>query len=102
MRDQNDRALVIVDRLDQRGAAVDVEMVRRLVEDQKMRPVEGRDAEQQPRLFAAREIGDFGVGLDAGKADLRRAAANARLGASRHQPRDAPHRACRFSSRSST
>ena len=54
MRDQNDGAFIIVDRLDQRGAAVDVEMVRRLVEDEEMRRVEGGDAEQQSRLFASR------------------------------------------------
>ena len=33
MRDQNDRAAIVVDRLDQGGAAVDVEMIGRLVEN---------------------------------------------------------------------
>jgi hypothetical protein len=41
---------------DQRLAAVDVEVVGRLVEDQQMRSVEGREADQQPRLLAARQI----------------------------------------------
>ena len=53
VRDQDHRAGIIVDRLDQRGAAVDVEMVGRLVEDDEMRRGEGRKAEQQPRLLAA-------------------------------------------------
>ena len=37
VRDQDHRAGIVVDRLDQRVAAVDVEMVGRLVEDQQMR-----------------------------------------------------------------
>ena len=46
----------VVDRLDQGGAAVDVEVVRRLVEDQEMRAVEGGEAHEQPRLLAARQV----------------------------------------------
>ena len=42
-------------RLDQRVAAVDVEMVGRLVEDEQMRAVEGGEPQQQPRLLAAGE-----------------------------------------------
>ena len=34
MADQDDGALIVVERMDQRLAAVDVEMVGRLVEDQ--------------------------------------------------------------------
>ena len=55
VRDQDRGAGIVVDRLDQRGAAVDVEMVGRLVEDDEMRPREGRKPEQQPRLLAARQ-----------------------------------------------
>ena len=55
VRDQDHGAGIVVDRLDQRGAAVDVEMVGRLVEDEEMRPGEGREPEQQPRLLAAGE-----------------------------------------------
>ncbi len=54
MRDQDHRARIIVDRLDQRGAAVDVEMVGRFVEDDEMRAAEGGETQQQPRLLAAR------------------------------------------------
>ena len=62
MADQDDRALIVVDRLDQRLAAVDVEMVGRLVEHQDMRPMERGEGEQQPRLLAARQRLAFGIG----------------------------------------
>ena len=88
MRDEHDRAFMGVDRLDQRGAAVDVEMVRRLVENEQMRSGEGGDAEQQPRLLAAGETLDLRVGARAGKAGLRGARANARLGRVGHQRRE--------------
>ena len=89
MRDQNDRALVIIDRLDQGGAAVDVEMVGRLVENQQMRPVEGREPHQQARLFAAGELRDLGVGFHVGKADLGAFGADLRLGRLAHELGDA-------------
>ncbi len=44
MRDHDDGAGIVVDRLDQRRAAVDVEMVGRLVEDDHVRAVEGARA----------------------------------------------------------
>ena len=44
-----------VDRLGERGAAVDVEMVGRLVENDQLRAEERRKPEQQPRLLAARQ-----------------------------------------------
>ena len=62
VRHQDHRAGIVVDRLDQRGAAVDVEMVGRLVEDDEMRRGEGRQPQQQPRLFAARQRLDRVVG----------------------------------------
>ncbi len=39
-----------------RGATVDIEMIGRFVEHQQVRPLMGREAEQQTRLFAAREM----------------------------------------------
>ncbi len=69
VRDQNGRAREVVDRLDQGSAAVDVEMVGRLVEDQKMRAAVGGEAERQPRLLAAREPLDRRVGGLAGEAE---------------------------------
>ena len=85
MRDQDHRAFIIIDRLDQGGAAVDVEMVGRLVEDQQMRAVKGREPHQEPRLLAAGEQRDLGIGLDVRKADLRAAGADFRFGRAAHQ-----------------
>ena len=56
--DEDDRALVIVDRFHQGRAAVDVEVVRRLVEDQEVGAVEGGEPHQQARLLAARQVRD--------------------------------------------
>src|SRR5947209_19547982 len=69
MRDQNDRALVFVQRFDERGAAVDIEMVGRLVEDEQMRRLEGGEAEEQPRLLAAGEQRNRGLRLCRGKTE---------------------------------
>ena len=52
---QHDRAGVFRQRLDQRLAAFDVQMVGRLVEDQKMRRVDGGDEQRKPRLLATRQ-----------------------------------------------
>ena len=79
MRDEDAGAFVFVDRVDQLGAAVDVEMVGRLVEDEELRAVESGEAHQQARLLAARELRDAGVGAAAGKADQRGAAADFRI-----------------------
>ena len=62
VRHQDHRARIVVDRLDQRRAAVDVEMIGRLVEHHEMRPAEGRKPEQQPRLFAAGKLAGRRVG----------------------------------------
>ena len=53
--DQQHRALEIGQRLHQRLARIDVEMVGRLVQDQQMRRVARHQREQQPRLLAAGE-----------------------------------------------
>ncbi len=50
------RARIVVERRHQRIAAVDVEVVGRLVEDQHARPAEGDEPKQQPRLLAARQV----------------------------------------------
>ena len=79
---------IFVDRLDQRGAAVDVEMVGGLVEHDEVRPLEGGEAEQQPRLLAARQVGDRRVGHGGGKADRAGAGAHLRLRRVGHQLAD--------------
>jgi len=61
MRDQHHGAFIFIDRSDQRGAAVDVEMVCRFVQNQEMGRVERGDAQQQPRLLAARQPLDLRV-----------------------------------------
>ena len=56
VRHQDHGAGIVVDRLDQRRAAVDVEMVGRLVEDEQVRAAEGREPEHQPRFLAAGQL----------------------------------------------
>ena len=51
------------ERVHQCFAAVHVEMVCRLIENQEVRSVECCQSQQQPRLLAAREICALGVGL---------------------------------------
>ena len=89
-------AFVFVDRLDQLGAAVDVEMVGRLVEDQELRrrrrspgPSAGAPSRRPTgcaTLVSARV---------AGKADLRGAGADLRLGRAAHPLARRGCRACR-------
>jgi glycine dehydrogenase subunit 2 len=50
--DQDDRARIGVERLDQRLARIDVEVVGRLVEDQQMRRIAGDQRQRQPRPLA--------------------------------------------------
>ena len=58
--DQDHRAAVFGQRLDQRVAALDVEVVGRLVEDDQVRRVERGEEQRQPRLLAAGEPPDLG------------------------------------------
>ena len=83
--DEDDGALVVGERVHQRLAAVDVEVVGRLVEDQQVRPVEGGERQQQPRLLAARQVGALGVGLVGAEAVAAEPRAPLRLGRLRHQ-----------------
>ena len=53
MRDEDERAGEIVERFGERFAHVEIEMVGRLVEQQKIRPLIHRQCEAQPRFFAA-------------------------------------------------
>ena len=55
VRDQDDGAFIFIDRLDQGGAAVHVEMIGRLVEDEEVRTLKGDQVEQETRLLAARQ-----------------------------------------------
>ena len=53
MADQDDRARIVVERLDQRLARIDIEMVGRFVEDQEVRRIAGDQRQSQPRPFPA-------------------------------------------------
>ena len=53
MADHHHRAAEAGERLDQRVARIDVEMVGRLVENENMRRVPGDQRERQPRPLAA-------------------------------------------------
>jgi hypothetical protein len=56
-------------------AAVDVEVVGRLVEDDEVRPVQRREAKEQARFLPARELAGRGIGRNARKSDRPRARA---------------------------
>src|SRR5262249_25514274 len=58
VRNENDRAFVVVECIEQRTPAVDIKVVGRLVKDQKMRRLEADEVEEEPRTLAARQISD--------------------------------------------
>ena len=58
MRDDDQRAVVILQRLGQRLAHLDVEVVGRLVEDQQVGLLPHQQREREPRLFAAGKAAD--------------------------------------------
>ncbi len=62
MRDQHHSAGKIGQRLHQRLAGIDVEMVGRFVQDQHLRRLPRREREQQAGLLAARQRGHTGLG----------------------------------------
>ncbi len=88
MRDHDDRAGKFIDRFGKRGAAVDVQMVGRLVENDHVGTEEGRKPQQQPGFFAARQAPHHGVAGLAGKADRAGPAADLGFRRLRHQPAD--------------
>ena len=88
MRDHDDGAWKFIDRLGQRGAAVDVQMVGRLIENDHVGTEEGRKSQQQPRLFAARQAFDQGVAGLAREADRTGAPAHLGFGSVGHQLAD--------------
>jgi hypothetical protein len=60
---QHHRPREIVDRLDERLAGLDVEVIGRLVEDQQRRRVVRHESQVQPRPLAARQVADRDKGL---------------------------------------
>ncbi len=85
MGNHDDRAGKLVDRLGKGSTAVDVQMVGRLVENDHVGTEEGRQSQQQPGFFAARQTLDQGVAGLAGEADRAGAPAHLGLSGIRHQ-----------------
>jgi hypothetical protein len=56
--DEDDGAVIAVERLDQRLAGIDVEVVGRLVEDQQVRRIAGDQRQRQPGALAAGQLAD--------------------------------------------
>ncbi len=86
MRHHDHRAGKIVDRFGERRAAVDIEMVGRLVENDHVRTMEGREPEQQPRLLTTRQAFHQRIGRLSGKADRAGTRAHFALRGIGHQP----------------
>ncbi len=74
--------------VDQCFAAVDVEVVGRLVEDEEMGAVEGGETEQEARLLAAGEVAGGCVHLAPGEAHRAGSRPDLRLGGVGHQRAD--------------
>ena len=76
--DEEQRAVVVGERLGQHVARFHVEMVRGLVQHQEVRAREQELGEREPRLLAAREHGDLLVDLVAREQERAEDAAQAR------------------------
>ena len=85
--DQYHRAVKPVQGLDQRLTRIDVEVVRRFVEDQQVRRIAGDQRQREPRAFAARQLLDLGRRLVARKAETAKLRADRRLRLALHHPR---------------
>ena len=83
--DQDNRALIFVQSLDQGLAGVDVQMVGRFVQQHQVRGVEAHQGEQQTRLFTAGKIGDPRVGTFLAEPEAADLSADLGLVRSRHQ-----------------
>ncbi len=93
--DEDDGAVIAVERLDQRLARIDVEVVGRLVEDQQVRRIARDQRQRQPRALAARELADERRRLVARKSRSGRAAPGRRRGCCRSSRGSCAGAACR-------
>ena len=84
MADEDDRALEPVDRLDQRLAAVDVEMVGGFVQHQDVRRLAAHQRQQKPGLLAAGQVGNAGFRLALLEAEAAQMGAHLLLRRQRH------------------
>ena len=92
VRDQHDRAGIILQRIDQRLPAFHVEMVGRLVEHQKLRRPAGDQREVEPRLLPAGKRGDRHIRLFAAEAEGAQPGAHALGQGVGHEKREVAER----------
>ena len=77
--DHHEPALEALERVGERRAHVDVQVVRRLVEQQQVRPRVHHEREREPRALPARERADALVHAVPGEAEAAEEGARARL-----------------------
>src|SRR5262249_18534074 len=85
MRDEYHRAGKIVEGVDERRAAVNVEMVGRFVENDEMRRTKGGKSKQQSRFLAAREFLNLRVAGKSRKTNGSDTRAHLRFRSVRHE-----------------
>ena len=85
---EDDGTLIVVECNDQGLATVDIQVVGRLIEDQQMRPIEGRKPQQQACLLTARKIFRRGFHAVCRQAEPRDPGAYLGLGGLRHERAD--------------
>ena len=90
--DEYDGALVLLQRLRERIPHVDVEVVRRLVEQQQVRPLPDDQGQGQPGLLSARETPDRGERLLAGEPETSEERAQVLLPGVRRKARQVAER----------
>ena len=90
VRHQDHGARIGIDRCDERGAAIDIEMIGRLVEHEEMRPRQRGEAQQQSRLFSTGEFARRRIGEGLRKTHRSGARAHLGLRGIRHEPAQVP------------
>src|SRR5450432_4029292 len=93
VRDHDERALEIGERLGERLAHLDVEVVRRLVEQQEVGPLPDDQREREARLLAAREARHLLRDLVAAKVEAAEKIAECLLALFRREAHEVPQRA---------
>ncbi len=92
MGDDDERAVVVLQRLGQRLAHLDVEVVGRLVEDQQVRPLPHQQRQREPRLLAAGKAPDRRAHHVAAEIEAAEEVAQLLLARRRLEPRQVPQR----------
>jgi hypothetical protein len=92
VRDDDERAVEILQRLGERLAHLDVEVVGRLVEDQELRPATHDQREHQARFLAAGEARDRRLDHVAAEVEAAEEVAQLLLARARIEAREVQHR----------